>query len=58
MVLVHPWLSRHTSSEETKYADGRAAERAYAAFWLDVLTPRAATYERQTGLPIARESAR
>jgi AcrR family transcriptional regulator len=58
MVLVHPWLSRHTSSEETKYADGRAAERAYTAFWLDVLTPRAATYERQTGLPIARESAR
>lgn len=58
MVLVHPWLSRHTSSEETKYADGRAAERAYTTFWLDVLLPRAATNERQSGFTAAREPAR
>ena len=58
MVLVHPWLSRHTSSEETKYADGRAAERAYTTFWLDVLSPRAATNERQSGFTAAREPAR
>ena len=58
MVLVHPWLSRHTSSEKTIYADSRAVERAYTTFWLDVLAPRATTYERQIYSPAARESAR
>ena len=49
MVLAHPWLSRHTTSEKTIYADSRAAERAYTTFWLDVLAPRAGMHERQTG---------
>jgi hypothetical protein len=49
MVLVHPWLARHTSSEGSNYAEGQATERAYAAFWLDVLTPRAANDERELG---------
>jgi AcrR family transcriptional regulator len=40
MVLVYPWLSRHTPSESVKYADSRAAERAYTAFWLEVLSPK------------------
>ena len=56
MVLVHPWHSRHMSSEKSLYTDGRSAERAYTAFWLDVLAPRAATYERQAGVPVTRES--
>lgn len=58
MVLVHPWLSRHISSEKTMYADGRVAERAYTTFWLEVLAPRAATYQTPTGPPVARESRR
>ncbi|HEV2484084.1 MAG TPA: TetR/AcrR family transcriptional regulator [Terracidiphilus sp.] len=49
MVFVHPWLSRHSSSEKTMYADSRAAARAYTTFWLEVLVPRAGIYERQTG---------
>ena len=49
MVLVHPWLARHTSSEGSNYAEDQATERAYAAFWLDVLAPRAAGYERELG---------
>jgi AcrR family transcriptional regulator len=49
MVLVHPWFSRHTSSEKTIYADSRAAERAYTSFWLDVLAPRSATNAREAG---------
>jgi AcrR family transcriptional regulator len=48
MVLVHPWLSRHTTSEKTIYADSRAAERAYTTFWLEVLAPRAGIYGKQT----------
>jgi len=58
MVLVHPWLSRHTISDKTMYADSRAAERAYTTFWLEVLAPRALAYERQSASPIARETAR
>lgn len=58
MVLVHPWFSRHTSSEKIMYADSRAAERAYTAFWLDVLAPRATGYERQAGQPATREPGR
>jgi AcrR family transcriptional regulator len=57
MVLVHPWLSRHSSSEKTMYADSRAAVRAYTTFWLDVLAPRAAIYERQSA-PVAGGSVR
>jgi hypothetical protein len=40
MVLVYPWMSRHASPGESRYPDSRAAERAYTAFWLDVLAPR------------------
>ena len=57
MVLVHPWLSRHTSSEKSLYTDSRSAERAYTAFWLDVLMPRAGAFERQTSPPVIRESS-
>jgi AcrR family transcriptional regulator len=39
MVLVHPWLSQHTSPDRTIYADSRDVERACTAFWLDVLAP-------------------
>lgn len=58
MVLVHPWLSRHASSERTIYADSRAAERAYTTFWLDVLAPRTPAYERLAVPQIARDVAR
>ena len=54
MVLVHPWLSRHSSSDKTVYTDSRAAARAYTAFWLDVLAPRPAIYERQSGSEAGR----
>jgi AcrR family transcriptional regulator len=49
MVLVHPWLARHTAQETAKYTESRATERAYTAFWLDVLSPRAASHEREPG---------
>ena len=49
MVLVYPWLARHTSPGESRYPDSRAAERAYTAFWLDVLTPRPGTREGEPG---------
>jgi AcrR family transcriptional regulator len=58
MVLVHPWLSRHTSVEKAMYADSRAVERAYTAFWLDVLAPRAATFERLAIHPSAGDCTR
>jgi hypothetical protein len=54
MVLVHPWVSRHSSSEKTVYTDSRAAARAYTTFWLDVLAPRPAIYERQSGSDAGR----
>lgn len=48
MVLVYPWLSRHTSSAGgTTFADSRAAERAYTSFWLDVLSPRSRAIDRE-----------
>ncbi len=47
MVMVYPWLSRHTSSSISRYPDSRAAERAYTAFWLDVLAPRPGMFERE-----------
>lgn len=40
MVLVHPWLLRHTADGQLKFPDSRAAQRAYSSFWLDVLAPR------------------
>ena len=55
MVLMHPWLTRHTLQDDAIYADSRAAERAYTAFWLDVLSPRTATNERLSGTLLARE---
>lgn len=57
MVLVHPWLSRHTTPGNTKYADSREAERAYTAFWLDVLAPKRPASERQFG-PLADGAVR
>lgn len=57
MVLVHPWLTRHTLSGKTMFADSRSAERAYTTFWLDVLASRATAYQTQTCLPVAREAA-
>lgn len=57
MVLVHPWLSRHTPTEKAPYADSRSAERAYTAFWLDVLAPKKANYERLSELSAVRGSA-
>jgi AcrR family transcriptional regulator len=50
MVLVHPWLARHTAQETANYTDIRPTERAYTAFWLDVLTPRSTNTEREPGL--------
>jgi AcrR family transcriptional regulator len=50
MILVYPWFSRHTSSGETRYPDSRAAQRAYLAFWLDVLAPKPAPREIEPGL--------
>jgi AcrR family transcriptional regulator len=47
MVLVHPWLSRHTAQETANYAESRPTERDYTAFWLDVLLPRATIQERE-----------
>jgi AcrR family transcriptional regulator len=49
MVLVHPWLARHTAQETANYTESRTADRAYAAFWLDVLSPRAANQENEPG---------
>ena len=49
MVLVYPWLSRLTSSGESRFPDSRAAERAYTAFWLDVLAPRPGMRESEPG---------
>ena len=40
MLLVYPWLSRHMPAAGPKYPDSRAAERAYTAFWLELLTPK------------------
>lgn len=56
MVLVHPWLARHTAQEPANYAESRTTERAYAAFWLDVLSPRAANHEREPGQHTGRSS--
>lgn len=58
MVLVHPWLSRHISSETTMYADSRAAERAYTTFWLGVLMPRAVGNPREPVFAAVKEPAR
>lgn len=58
MVFTHPWFSRHTASEKTLYADGRAAERAYTTFWLDVLAPRPAMSSWHVGPPAVREPVR
>ncbi len=49
MVLVHPWLARHTAQEPAKYTESRTTERAYAAFWLDVLSPRGTNQEKEPG---------
>jgi AcrR family transcriptional regulator len=49
MVLVYPWLARHTSPGESRYPDSRAAERAYTSFWLDVLAPRPGADEGEPG---------
>ena len=49
MVLVYPWMSRHASPGESRYPDSRAAERAYTAFWLDVLAPRPGMRESEPG---------
>jgi len=49
MVLVYPWMSRHASPGESRYPDSRAAERAYTAFWLDVLAPRPGARESEPG---------
>lgn len=55
MVFTHPWFSRHVASEGPVYADGRAAERAYATFWLEVLAPRPAMHSWQADLPAVRD---
>jgi AcrR family transcriptional regulator len=49
MVLVYPWMSRHSSPDESRFPDSRAAERAYTAFWLDVLAPRPGMRESEPG---------
>jgi AcrR family transcriptional regulator len=49
MVLVHPWMARHSSPGESKFPDSRATERAYTAFWLDVLTARPRMSESESG---------
>lgn len=57
MVLVYPWLSRHSASGNAMYTDSRAAERAYATFWLDVLVPRISAQEKEFG-PLAGGAVR
>lgn len=49
MVLVYPWMARLTSSGEAGILDGRAAERAYTTFWLDVLARRPGLLESEPG---------
>jgi AcrR family transcriptional regulator len=49
MVLVYPWMARHTAAGESRFPDNRSAERAYTAFWLDVLTPRQRMRESEAG---------
>jgi AcrR family transcriptional regulator len=49
MVLVHPWMARHSSPGESRFPDSRAAERAYTAFWLDVLSARPRMRESESG---------
>lgn len=44
MVLVHPWISRHSVEDKTVYSDGREAQRAYIEFWLDILAPTSARH--------------
>jgi AcrR family transcriptional regulator len=46
MVLVHPWFSLHAEEANTSFADSRAAECAYTAFWLEVLTPTKSSNDR------------
>jgi AcrR family transcriptional regulator len=48
MVLVYPWFSRHTVPGESRYPDSRAAERAYTAFWLEVLEPRPGMHDSES----------
>lgn len=50
MVLVFPWFSRHTLEGHATYTDSRAAQRAYVAFWLDVLAPRPGMPKREPDL--------
>lgn len=49
MVLVYPWMARHGSPGDSRFPDSRAAERAYTAFWLDVLVPRPGMRESEPG---------
>ena len=44
MVLVHPWLSRLIDGGKLSYSDNRDASRAYARFWLDVLSTRVSVF--------------
>lgn len=48
MVLVHPWLSRLVDGGNSPYSDNRDAGRAYARFWLEVLSPRPAVFLQPT----------
>jgi len=57
MVLVHPWMARHSSPGESRFPDSRAVERAYTAFWLDVLLAKPRVAESESG-PIGSSFAR
>ena len=57
MVLVYPWMARHASPGESRFPDSRAAERAYTAFWLEVLAPRPGMRESAPG-PIGSSFSR
>ncbi len=47
-VIVHPDLSRLISGTTPPHPDSRDAVRAYAKFWLDILTPQVVTRSRDT----------
>ena len=49
MVLVYPWMARHASPSESRFPDSRGAERAYTAFWLEVLAPKPGMRESVPG---------
>jgi AcrR family transcriptional regulator len=46
--LMHPGISRLIDSSALRFSDSREAGRAYAKFWLEMLSPRGTAFHRGT----------